>query len=98
METINLNDEGTQIIGRIKDHTGAIYPISTATVKNFIFRKPNGSTITRECSFLTNGTDGIMIYTTLSGDIDQIGRWEIKAYIETPTSKKTSLINDFMVK
>ncbi len=97
MQTIRINDEGTTIRGTIYDEDDTIMDISTATTKEFIFRKPDGTSITRTASFFTSGSDGIIIYTLINGDIDQAGRWEIEAYVVLPGGRWASTNGEFYV-
>ena len=57
--------------------------VSSATVKNLKFEKPDGET--REVVLLevTNGEDGRLYWdTTVVADLDQEGDWIVQAYIE----------------
>ena len=63
---------------------GVVQNLSTATTKEFIFRKPSGTVITKTALFVTDGSDGKLVYTTLSGEIDEIGVWELQANLIFP--------------
>lgn len=52
--------------------------ISTATLVKIRYKKPNGDT--GEWTASVNSTE--VRYTTLAGDIDQTGDWEMQAYVE----------------
>jgi len=59
---------------------GIAVNIASAGVKQFIFRKPVSDTdLTVSGSFYTNGTDGILQYTTVSGDLNEVGLWTVQA-------------------
>ena len=58
--------------------------ISTATVRNIIVKKPDGSKIIWAAS--AEGTNSIK-YVAVTGDIDLVGAWKVQAYIEMPTWK-----------
>jgi len=58
--------------------------ISAATTKRLLFKQPNGPSLTKEASFATDGLDGKLTYTTLSGDLSEAGRWFVAAYVEMP--------------
>ena len=70
----------------IYDENDNIVDISSATTtKNIIFCKTDGTIVVKNASFKTDGTDGIMSYTTVSGDIDQSGMWKIQGYVVLAT-------------
>ena len=59
--------------------------ISLASVKNLIFKKPNGVRITKtNVPFATDGTDGKLKYITIDGDLAPAGKWAVQAYIVKP--------------
>lgn len=79
---VHYGDIGTIFRVTIKDETGTAVNISSATVKTISFRKPSGALLTKSASFNTDGTDGILKYTAISGDIDQVGVWNWQAYVK----------------
>lgn len=58
--------------------------ISGATTKNIIIEKPNDTIITASGSFTTDGTDGLLYYRTVAGDLDQAGTYNVQAYLVLP--------------
>jgi len=77
---IHKDDIGTQFqLTVYTDTNGTILDISYATIIQIIFEKPDGTLITQDASFLTDGTDGILVYTSVSGDLNQVGKWKIQA-------------------
>ncbi len=75
------NTIGLNIILTAKDQAGAIVNISSASTKNLVFVRPDGTTFTRAGAFVTDGGDGKLKYVTQSGDLNQAGDWEIEADI-----------------
>ena len=61
-----------------------VLDISSATTKNIIIEKPDNSLITTSGSFFTDGKDGLLYYRTVIGDLDQVGVYNVQAYIEMP--------------
>lgn len=59
----------------------AALDISTATVKSIIFQKPDGTVLTKTATFLTDGTDGIIYYDTIAGDLDQSGVYKVQGAV-----------------
>jgi hypothetical protein len=93
---IHRNDIGTNFLITIQDGC-SIFDISNATVKNFIFKKPDGTILTVAASFYTNGVDGVLNYVTVSGDIDQAGTWEVQSFVEIPPNQWFSEVTRFKV-
>ena len=55
--------------------------ISTASSMKFLVLKPDGTTTTWTAEFADDGADGVIQYTTVSGDLDQSNIWYIQAQI-----------------
>jgi hypothetical protein len=81
-EEIHVGDIGTVFEIVFKDGTSTV-DISGATVKNIIFCKPDDTTVTQAGTFTTDGTDGLLKYTTVTGDLDIRGLWKIQGFITT---------------
>lgn len=60
------------------------FDISLATSKLVTLEKPDGSTISRAGTFETDGTDGVLLYSTVSGDINATGHWHAQAVVTFP--------------
>lgn len=58
--------------------------ISGATTKQIILEKPNNAILTVSGSFVTDGKDGLLYYSTVSGDLDQDGVYNAQAYLVLP--------------
>ena len=78
---IHQNDVGT-IIRTLVKLNGVTADLSWYYTKYFIFLKPNGQKLTKDVEFYTNGTDGLVQYTTQSGDLDITGIWRLQLYLE----------------
>ena len=77
---------------------GAVVDVSSATTKEIILEKPDGSTVTKTAAFVTDGTDGKIKYTTIAGDLDQVGRWRIQGRIISSSGNWPSEAGTFRVK
>lgn len=86
MTDIFIGDIGTIFRATVKDN-GVARDISSATLRQLIFQKPDETTVTKTATLTTDGTDGKMQYTTILNDLDQAGRWVVQGYIETPAGK-----------
>lgn len=93
---LHLSDIGTQILITIKENNVAV-DLSTATVKQFDFKKKDGTTMVKEADFYTDGSDGILEYITIAGDIDQVGKWSVQPYLELPNWQGHTQKIDFRV-
>lgn len=95
---IHLNDIGTILEVTIRD-CDDILDISGAITKQIILRKAIKpyTVVTKSAAFKTDGTDGILTYTTIDGDLDEIGNWKLQAVVELPTGKWSSDITGFKV-
>jgi hypothetical protein len=74
-----------------------ILNVSNANSISIIFQKPDSSDITKTASLVTNGTDGKIKYTTVAGDLDQIGTWQIQARVNFGASVFSTDIQKFKV-
>jgi len=64
---------------------GSIMDLSTASAKDFVIRKPDGTKLTRAASFSgAGGTDGVLKYTLLESENDMAGIWRIQAIVTLP--------------
>lgn len=81
MRTLHLADIGTSFELTVTDQDGAVVDLSSATTKSIVFAKPSGETVTQTASLVNTGTDGKMEYVTVSGDIDEVGVWEVQGVV-----------------
>jgi hypothetical protein len=75
----------------------AVLNVSNANSINIIFQRPDGSDLTKTATLVTNGTDGNIRYTSVSGDLDQIGTWQIQARVNFGASVFSTDIQKFKV-
>ena len=75
----------------------AVLDVSNANSINIIFQKPDGSDLTKTATLVTNGTDGNIRYTSVSGDLDQVGTWQIQARVNFGASVFSTDIQKFKV-
>lgn len=60
---------------------GTPVDLSAASKKDFVFRTPSGTVMTKAASFVTDGQDGKLRYVTTAGDLVPAGLWELQADI-----------------
>lgn len=93
---MHVGDIGTVIEVTLYDG-GSVVDISSATVKQFMLEKPDGTTVTKSASFTTDGTDGKLRYTTIANDLDTAGDWQLQVYVEMTAGKWNSDVGAFTV-
>jgi hypothetical protein len=97
MAEIHVGDIGTAFIVTVKDEDEAIVDVSTATTKQIIFKKSDGSVVTKTASFVTDGTDGQIKYVSVADDLDVAGLWYLQAFIDFGSTEWKSDIRKFKV-
>jgi hypothetical protein len=95
---IHVGDVGTIIRLTITEDDGTTaVDVSSATTKTFYFEKGDRSRVSKTAEFNTDGSDGKLKYTTVAGDIDKTGTWQVQAYVEIGTAKYYSTKARFYV-
>lgn len=93
---IHINDVGTEFRITIMDNS-AVVNISSATLLEIIFQKPDTTDLVVNADLYTDGTDGVLYYRVVSGDLDQSGIFKIQAYVEISGGSYYSSIGSFKV-
>jgi hypothetical protein len=93
---IRVHDAGAQFRLTIKngDETADVSSVET---KSLTFTKPDRSTLQRDARFYTDGSDGIIAYTTVDGDLDTEGDWSVQAFVDFGKSQFESEVHSFVV-
>jgi hypothetical protein len=94
---IRYNDIGTPFRPTIKDQDGSVVDVSGATTLTIRFERPDGTTFDKDASLNGDGTDGVLKYVTVDGDLNGLGFWELQAYVETAEGAWWSDIYEFQV-
>lgn len=84
VEHLQKNDIGTILYMEVTDEDGAVVNISTATLLKMAIRKPASETVAILTAIPHDAPNGIMKYILVSGDIDEIGLYQIQGFIEMP--------------
>lgn len=98
---VHLNDIGTIFELTILDQDDAVVNVSSAVgagTKVIRFEKPDGSVVSQEAVFSTNGTDGKIRYVSLSGDIDQVGTWSMQGFVNITAGEFSTECPEFPVR
>jgi hypothetical protein len=80
MNAVNAKIEITNV------EDGVVLDVSTVTSKQIIFKKPNGTLVTKTASFTTTGVDGKIKYMTEVAFLDAAGTWQMQAILTFPAS------------
>ena len=94
---IHLNDIGTVFEVTVKDNSDNVVDISSASVMQIHFARPDKTTFTKTAVLSTDGSDGKMKYETVDGDLDQVGRWRLQGDITLLTGTWSTTISTFRV-
>jgi hypothetical protein len=97
-QEVHLNDIGTVFRVTLLDGTTPV-DVSTASVMSLHFKKgETGTVITKTATHFTDGTDGIIEYIAVPGDINEEGLWKIQAEITFPGgSRFAAEVGSFVV-
>lgn len=96
VEEVHLLDIGTIFEITLYDDT-VIVDLSGATVKSILLTDANGAVVVHAADFKTDGTDGIIQYTTIADDLSSAGNWKIQGRVTLPTGTWSSDISTFKV-
>lgn len=93
---IHVGDVGTQLIMTVKDD-GAVVDISAASDLDVIIRKPDGVSHTKSGTLYTDGTDGKMYYTSISGDFADAGNYKLQGKVVLSGGTYYTSVSNFKV-
>lgn len=93
---IHKNSIGVTFKITIKEGDSA-YDVSSASTKQLVFKKPSGELLTVDCTFTNSGSDGKIQYSTVSGDLDEVGWWRLQAYLVIGSNEFRTNIGRFQV-
>jgi len=96
VQQIRVNDPGAQFRLTIRNSQGPM-DVSTVTAKQMTFHRPDNSVIQREATFSTDGSDGMICYTTVDGDLNTAGDWQVQAHVDFGHMEFQSEIHRFTV-
>lgn len=95
---IHVGDVGTVFRFTVQNENGEAEDISNLSTRQVIFKKPDGTKLSKTPSLTNDGTDGLMQYTIASGDIDIKGMWQVQGRVaSTNNSNWYSDIHSFKV-
>lgn len=100
-DEIHENDIGTIFQLEVQED-GVAVDISAAISIAMYLRPPSLITKTVVGVFVTDGTDGLIKYTTIANDLNEVGPWDIQGKVELPawhgyTSSVAFIVNPNIV-
>lgn len=88
-QNLHVGDVGTILKVYCKDGETAV-DVSTAIVtKNLLLEDPDGTVTTKAAGFFTDGTDGILTYTLIAGDLHTKGEWTVQPQVVLDAGLRT---------
>ena len=97
--SFQVGDTGALIQVTVLDEDSLLpKDLSGVITKQLWLGPPNGPRREYDATFITDGTDGQLEYSTGTGDLDEGGTWSVQAYYVTAASKeKHSTLGEFTV-
>jgi hypothetical protein len=95
-DEVHVNDIGTEFRITLTEE-GTAVDISAATSLQILIRKPSDTLLELEADLYTDGTDGVITYTSVDGDLDEVGTHKIQGKIEIDGGVFYSSIGSFKV-
>lgn len=95
-DEIHVNDIGTEFRVLVSDD-GSTVDLSAATDIVMVFKKPSGTRIERNADFYTDGTDGLVYYRSVDGDLDEVGTYKIQTIVTIAGGTFNSSVGSFKV-
>lgn len=80
MAQFRANDVGSVFYVTVTEN-GSAFDLSDATEITLKLRKPDGSVLERAAVLYNDGTDGLVFYITVDGDLDTPGNWLGQLYV-----------------
>jgi len=80
-----------------KDTGNAVDVSGYTTSKKIVLIDPSRNKAEKNAAFVTDGSDGQIEYTLADGDIDEPGRWGIRAKVASANAILTSVTEWFNV-
>lgn len=76
---------------------GVTHPITDATLMEIWVEKPDGTPAKYTANFLTDGSDGSIVYNLPGTETTQEGQHTVQGHVEGPGYKMTSKKQEFYV-
>lgn len=94
MADIHQNDIGVMFKLTVKDQDGSVVVLGDSHSITVTFLRPDKTVSSKTALLFSDGTDGVVKYTTVSGDLNQAGRWQLQAIV-SQTDDEDAVISRF---
>lgn len=95
--TPHTGDVGSIIRVLFLDENGVALDVSGATTLEIFLRDPALATTTHAATFTTDGTDGLIQFTTIAGTFGSDGCWTVQGHVATVSQDWKSNTEEFTV-
>lgn len=79
---MHVGDIGVAFRVTVKNQDDEVVDLSSASSLQINFKQPDGTLLEKTATLYTDGTDGIMQYVSVSGFLNQAGKWQIQGFVE----------------
>ena len=94
-QTVQVGDVGVSLIVSILDPDDVIVDLQAATTKIIRLGFPDSTSKDFAASFLTDGSDGKLVYKTLDGDITKAGCHQVQGIVTIGGETRSSTVSAF---
>lgn len=77
---VHKDDVGTIFELTLKD-SGVVVDLSSQTLLQIIFERPDGTTVEQTAVFVSDGLDGKIKYVSVANDLDVTGMWKMQGKV-----------------
>ena len=88
---------GYAITVTIEDENGSAVDVSGASTLSMVLQDPSNNNTTKTAVNNTDGTDGKIKYVTVSGDLDEAGRWRVQCNVIDASTNRWTTVGHFHV-
>lgn len=92
-----VGDVGVQIVVQVLDQDDNVVDIAGASALKIKFLKPDGTALDKTAVLYSDGTDGKIVYTTLTGDLDQAGLYQLQGKLNLNSTPKSTRLGALVV-
>jgi len=97
LQACQQGDVGVAIIVSVVDQDGDPVDLHTATSLIIRLGAPDGTAVDKTAIFVSDGSDGQIVYTTVAEDLDQAGEYEIQGIVTMGGATKSTAVSTLQV-
>lgn len=97
LQACQQGDVGIAIVIAVADQDGNPVDLTTATSLKIRLGAPNGTFSNKIAEFFTDGSDGQIVYTTVTGDLDQPGEYALQGVVTIGGITKSTAVSNLQV-